>query len=81
MNTISYIVIEMQQNEEGSVATLVTTYMDLNQAQSKYHTILASASISKVPIHTAVILTSNGQLVKSESYRHIQTVEEEPEEE
>lgn len=64
-----YIVIEIQ-NTNGSVSTLTWQYGTLNEAQSKYHTILSAAAISSVPIHTAVILTHEGNLIAHESYYH-----------
>lgn len=65
-----YIVIELQTNADGVVANLVYQYDDLNAAESKFHSILAAAAVSSLPVHAAVILTNAGTLVKSEYYRH-----------
>ena len=62
------IVMEIQKSDK--VATIVTAYEDRDEAESKYHTILASASKSKVPVHSAVMITDDGYYVKSESYKH-----------
>jgi hypothetical protein len=64
-----YIVIEIQ-SREGSTSTLVNDYADINEAKSKYHSILSAAAISKVPIHSAVIMTDGGNPIKYESYTH-----------
>lgn len=65
-----YIVIELQANNEGQIANIVTAYDNLPQAQNKYYTILAAASISSVPYHSAVILDRCGVLIMRESFIH-----------
>lgn len=64
-----YIVIELQTND-GVTANIVTTYNDRNEAESKYHQILASASTSSVNVHSAAMLDERGNLEKSEYYLH-----------
>ena len=64
-----YIVMEIQSTET-TAATIVTTYTDRNTAEQAYHTILAAASVSPVPIHSAVMLTNDGTRIKGETYRH-----------
>lgn len=39
-----FIVIEIQKMSDTQIATLVDSYEDLNQAENKYHTILAAAA-------------------------------------
>lgn len=65
-----YIVIEIQTNADGTVSTIVTQWNDRNQAESKFHNILAYAAASELPVHSAVILTNDGLLLKNESYTH-----------
>lgn len=65
-----YIILETQTNKDGTVSTLVTSYEDRNQAESKYHQVLMYASTSKLPLHTAFMLTDEGYTVKSECYVH-----------
>lgn len=65
-----YIVIELQKNAEGQVANLVTAYNTLAEAESKYHSILASAAISDIPVHSAVILSEEGFPVANKCYKH-----------
>ncbi len=65
-----YIVIELQTNAEGVVGSLVYKYDSRDEAEGKYHNILAAAAISSLPVHAAVMLTNAGTMVKSEFYRH-----------
>ena len=65
-----YLVIELQKNADGTVGNIVTAYNTLNEADSKYHSVLASAAVSSVPIHSAVILSERGKMIKNESYTH-----------
>lgn len=60
-----FIVIEIQ-----NTATLVNTYSTRNEAENKYHTILAYAAISSVEKHSAVMLTNDGEFIKSECFEH-----------
>lgn len=67
---MTYIVTELQTNREGVTANIVTVYTDRNQAEQKYHSILAAAAASNVYIHAATILDMFGGIIKSEHYRH-----------
>ena len=71
-----YIVLEIQASDQ--IATLVNSYTDRNQAESKYHQILTAAAVSSVPKHSAVLLAENGVSLKNESYFYIEP-EPEPE--
>jgi hypothetical protein len=72
-----YIVIEIQTTTEN-VSTIVNSYPERAQAESKYHQILFAAAVSSVPKHGAVMLTDEGERLKNECYIHAE--EEEPEE-
>lgn len=63
-----YIVVEIQTST--TVATLVNSYEDRNQAESKYHQILTAAALSSVPKHSAVLMNDVGQIIKNETYIH-----------
>lgn len=63
-----YIVIEIQYSDR--VSTLTYQYDTLDEANAKYHTILAAAAVSALPAHAAVILTAWGAMLKAECYRH-----------
>lgn len=71
MNTM-YLVIEIQKSMEGTIANITTAYADRNQAESHYHSILSSAAISSLPLHSAVLLSEEGYLIASQYYIHEQ---------
>ncbi len=65
-----FIVIELQKNAEGIVSNIVTSFDTLAEAESKYYSILASAAISKVPVHSAIIVSEEGFPVRNQCYKH-----------
>lgn len=65
-----YIVIEIQTNADGTVGAIVTQWNDQQQAESKFHNILAYAAGSDLPVHSAVLLTNDGLMLRNESYTH-----------
>jgi hypothetical protein len=66
---MKYLVIEIQKNSDGTVAVPpIASYDSFFDALSRYHTILAAAAISDVPVHTALILNEVGQEVRLDSY-------------
>ena len=69
---MNYIVIELQTSN-GSTANIVTSHSTLEQAESKYHTVLAAAAVSSIEEHAAVLITSEGYHVESKLYRHAVT--------
>lgn len=67
---MKYIVIELQTNKAGVVGNLVYDYEDRNQAEAKYHTVLAAAAVSELKTHAAVMLTSDGGYIAAQAYEH-----------
>ena len=65
-----YIVIELQTYDNGTVGNIVNKYDTLNEAESKWHSVLAAAAVSTLPVHAAVILTNAGTLIRSEYFMH-----------
>lgn len=66
---MKYIVIEIQKFSDGTVAVPpIATYDSYFEALSRYHTILAAAAISDVPVHTCVLLNEVGQELRMDSY-------------
>jgi len=64
-----FAVLEIQKN--GSTATPITTlYSDKDAAYSKYHEILAAASISEVEEHSAVLISEEGSYMLHEKFTH-----------
>ena len=66
---MKFYVIEIQTNAE-TAGNLVYAYADRADAEEKYHQVAAAAAKSDVLVHTVVLLTREGTLVKSESYTH-----------
>lgn len=67
---MKYIVIELQKNAEGQVSNIVTEHSTLAEAESKYYSILASAAVSNIPVHSAIIVSEEGFPVKNNCYKH-----------
>lgn len=66
-----YIVVEMQTNNgTTAVVTPISTYADRNDAEAKYHTVLAAAAKSSVEKHACVVLTEEGFPLLRECYKH-----------
>ena len=65
-----YIVIELQTNADGVVSNLVTSHNNLAEAESKFHSIMASAAINDVPVHSAIIVSEEGFPVAHKCYKH-----------
>lgn len=65
-----FIVMEVQVFEDNKVSTLVYAFENRNSAEQKYHSVLSAASVSKLPMHTCFMLTTDGRVIKSECYRH-----------
>lgn len=64
-----YIVQEIQTNETTALLPPLV-YTDRNEAESAYHSKLASASISNIRIHTVAMLDEYGVVLKNEFYEH-----------
>lgn len=66
-----FIVIEMQTNNGATtVVTPIKTFTDINEAYEEYYRILMYAAVSKLEVHTAMILTETGKVVASEHFAH-----------
>lgn len=69
---MKYLVIEIQTNTDGSVGNLVYAYDSRNEAESKYHSILASAAVSQLPCHAAIIITNEAHVIMGSRYTHVE---------
>ena len=65
-----FIVIEIQTNADNTVGNSVWAFADENQAFQKYHTVLAAAAVSALPVHSCVILRNDGIQIAGQSYKH-----------
>ena len=67
---MKYIVMEIQDNG-ATVGNQVFAFDSVNDAEAKYHSILAAAAVSQVPCHSCVMLNSEGMMVKEPGcYKH-----------
>lgn len=65
-----YLVIEIQKTNNGSLSAITTTHESRDEAEQKYHTVLAYAAVSSVNVHSAVMLDDTGMRIKGETYYH-----------
>lgn len=72
---MNYIIIE-QQTSNGVTSAMFTVKGTFNEAEQQYHTVLAAAAVSDVPIHSATMLNERGQIIKYECYDHTEVVSE-----
>lgn len=66
---MKYLTVELQTASDGTVSHIVNVYNDLKTALQQYHTVLSYASVSTLPAHGCVILTSEGSTVRSEMHK------------
>lgn len=79
---MKYLVMEIQKFENETMSTPTFSYGTLNAAEAKYHSILASAAVSKLPVHSAALFNETGYCIEHKSYNHSEPKPEpEPEEE
>lgn len=66
-----YIVLEIQQEYDGTTRVLEPAYyLDKADALQKFYIVLSYAVKSELAYHTAMIVTPDGQVFKSECYMH-----------
>ena len=67
---MKYIVIELQENADGTVGNSPFAFDDALEAESKYHAILSVAAKSSVLHHSAFLIDSYGGYRNSQCYDH-----------
>ena len=67
---MKYLVTEVQTWDTGAVATPTYSYDTMNEAVAKYHSILAAAAVSSLPMHAALLFTNEGEPIRYESFKH-----------
>ena len=65
-----YTIIETQTNGNSMAVVTPDVEADLDRAKSVYHARLSAAAISRVEIHSVVLLNAEGQRIKGECYKH-----------
>lgn len=66
-----FIIQEIQTNGTQTALTPAITKTDPNEAESRFHSILAAAAISKVEVHTVIMYDEHGNVIKREFYEHL----------
>lgn len=70
----NFIVLEIQHYKDGTTGIVPPVgFEDRNQAEAKYHTVLAAAAVSGVFEHCCAMLDRQGRTIKSESFAHGQS--------
>lgn len=64
-----YLVLEIQKDANGNLATLITQHATSREAQSKYHTVLGFAAQSTLPRHGAAIIAEDGHTLEYKSFK------------
>lgn len=64
-----FVVIELQSYGD-SLQYLVSTHATLREAESKFHTVLAAAAQSPVPVHSAIVMDHCGNVIRSDCYKN-----------
>ena len=71
---MKYLVIEIQKFADDTIAVPpVATYDNFFEAMSRYHSILAVAATSEVPVHTATVLNETGSQIAMDTFNHVDT--------
>lgn len=66
-----YIVLELQEEQDGTTRVLEPAYFEtIEEALQKYYIVLSYAVRSDLARHSAMILTSDSTVIKSECYTH-----------
>lgn len=66
-----YIVFEIQEEQDGTTRVLEPAIFDnLEAALQKYYIVLSYAVISDLARHSAMVVATDGTVIKSECYQH-----------
>lgn len=64
----TYVVVELQTMKDGKVANIVTQHDTRSEAESKFHSVLAAAAISGLPVHGAVLMNNHCFVLESRCF-------------
>lgn len=75
-----YIVLEIQKNLDGTgaIVTPIPVFNSKPEAEACWHSKLAYACTSAVPIHTVILQDDDANVIRRETYLH-EPVQPEPE--
>ena len=68
-----YIIQEIQTTNGSTALLPAIVKADRNEADSAFHSILASAAISNVGVHTVLLYDEHGNVLRREFYEHAQS--------
>ena len=71
-----FLVIEIQTNADNTIGNFVWSFNEEEDAESKWHSVLAVAAKSALPVHSCVILRNDGQQMAAQAYKHGENPEE-----
>ena len=72
-----YYIIELQKYADGSFGDIKHVVWDKDptkarlKAESKFYEVLAAAAISELPVHAAIMFTSEGMPIMNQRYIHV----------
>ena len=66
----NFIVLEITQNAQGSIAVYPSAKELESSAYKKYYEILERAADSNSPIHAAVLMSSEGFQIEQKCFKH-----------
>ena len=64
------IVTEVQKFANDQISTPSYAYDDMNAAEAKFHSVLASAAVSQLPVHSCIMFSEEGFPLRHECYKH-----------
>ena len=65
-----YLVVEIQKFANGAMSTPSWAYDSLQSAEAKYHSVLAAAAVSSLPVHSCILMSEEGFPLRHECYKH-----------
>lgn len=65
-----YIVVETQTTNGVTSVAPPASYRDMNEAQAKYHSVLAAAAVSNVETHACILFDETGYPIMHDCYEH-----------
>lgn len=65
-----YIIQEIQTTNGSTALLPAITKADRTEAESVFHSILASAAISSVGVHAVLLYDEHGNVLRREFYEH-----------
>lgn len=79
-----YYIVEIQTYADGTFGHLVHWASDENadmarlKGEAKFHEVLAAAAISELPVHSAIMFSTEGFPIMHQCYKHAVAPQSEP---